>query len=129
MALTAGAERELKSLLHALVMLGKEETARKLQRVADTFQMYQRAAVKLAEDTISNNIIDEKHHSLEHYVQKVERKFPFSEALSWQSKVLLHPQQVTMYGNTLFGVSAFICSGTLHECFYAKIHCWLFFML
>lgn len=93
MALIAGVERELKSLLHALVMLGKEETARKLQRVADTFQMSQHAAVVLAEDTISNNNIDEKRHCLEHYVQKVKGEFPFSEALSWQFKVLLRPQQ------------------------------------
>ncbi|XP_043721994.1 elongator complex protein 1-like isoform X2 [Telopea speciosissima] len=88
MSLTAGAQHELKSLLVSLVMLGNEETARKLQRVGDSFQLSQRAAVKLAEDTISNDDIDEKRHTLEHYVQKVRGELPHLEAIPWQSKVL-----------------------------------------
>ncbi|KAI3731084.1 hypothetical protein L1987_62267 [Smallanthus sonchifolius] len=52
MCLTDGARRELKSLLGCLVMIGKEDTARKLQRVAENFQLSQISAVKLAEDAI-----------------------------------------------------------------------------
>lgn len=89
MALTSGAQRELKSLINALVMLGKDETGRKLQRVAETFQMSQQAAVKLAEETLTNNIIDEKIHSLEHYIEKVRGDLLHSEAFSWRCKVLL----------------------------------------
>ncbi|XP_058109769.1 elongator complex protein 1 isoform X2 [Magnolia sinica] len=91
MSLTVGAQRELKSLIHALVMLGKEETARKLQRVGENFELSQRAAVKLAEDTMSDEKIDENTHTLEHYIQKVRGEGLCSEALSWQSKVLLPP--------------------------------------
>ncbi|XP_042511807.1 elongator complex protein 1 isoform X2 [Macadamia integrifolia] len=89
MSLTTGAQHELKSLLVALVMLGNEETARKVQRMGDSFQLSQRAAVKLAEDTVSNNNIDERKHTLEHYVQKVRGELPHLETISWQSKVLL----------------------------------------
>ncbi|KAF8396752.1 hypothetical protein HHK36_018382 [Tetracentron sinense] len=91
LSLTTAAQRELKSLLVALVMLGKEETARKLQRTGDGFQLSQQAAVKLAEDTISNEIIDEKAYTLEHYIPKVRGEVPLSEAFLWQSKVLLSP--------------------------------------
>ena len=88
MGLTAGAQRELKSLVVALLMLGKEETARKLQQVADTFQLSQEAAVKLAEDTIASTSTDESTQTLEHYKKKL-RELPHSRVLSWQSKVLL----------------------------------------
>ncbi|OVA18310.1 IKI3 [Macleaya cordata] len=91
MALTTGAQRELKSLIVTLVTLGKEDTARKLQRSGDGFQLSQRAAVKLAEDTISNDNMDEKTHTLDHYIQKVRGELPQSDAISWQSKVLLPP--------------------------------------
>ncbi|KAE8670730.1 Elongator complex protein 1 [Hibiscus syriacus] len=39
MSLTAGAKKELKSLLVSLVMLGEEETARKVQHVGENFQL------------------------------------------------------------------------------------------
>nr|CAB3498548.1 unnamed protein product [Digitaria exilis] len=51
MALTGSAEKELKSLLVVLIQLGKEECARQLQLAADNFEVSQRAAVKLTEDT------------------------------------------------------------------------------
>ncbi|GFZ14885.1 IKI3 family protein [Actinidia rufa] len=63
MSLTAGAKHELKSLLISLVMLAKEDIARKLQRIGENFQMSQIAAVKLAEDAMSSDIIDEQAHS------------------------------------------------------------------
>ncbi|XP_010260096.1 PREDICTED: elongator complex protein 1 [Nelumbo nucifera] len=91
MSLTSVAQHELKSLLGALVMIGKEETARKLQRAADNFQMSQLAAVILAEETTCSDNIDETRHTLEHYIQKVKSELPKSEAFSWQSKVLLPP--------------------------------------
>lgn len=92
MSLTSGAKFELKSLLTLLVMLGKEEKARKLQRTGENFQLSQMAAVKLAEDTMSTDCIDEHAHTLEHYTQKVKSEQQHSEALSWRSKVLLCPQ-------------------------------------
>ncbi|OEL24673.1 Elongator complex protein 1 [Dichanthelium oligosanthes] len=52
MALTGSAENELKSLLVVLIQLGKEESARQVQQAADSFEVSQRAAVKLTEDTI-----------------------------------------------------------------------------
>lgn len=91
MSLTAGAKRELKSLLHCLMMLGKEDNARKLQRICENFQLSQMAAVKLAEDAMSSDSIDEHEHSLERYIQKVRKELPQSEAFSWQCKVLLSP--------------------------------------
>ncbi|KAK9157223.1 hypothetical protein Scep_003797 [Stephania cephalantha] len=89
MSLTIGAQRELKTLLVTLLMLGKEDIARKLQRMGASYQLSQAAAVKLAEDTISNENIDEKAHTLDHYIQKIRGQLPQSDLLSWQSKVLL----------------------------------------
>ncbi|KAF2296019.1 hypothetical protein GH714_035698 [Hevea brasiliensis] len=60
MCLTDGAKHELRSLLISLLMLGEEDIARKLQRVAESFQLSQIAAVKLAEDTISTDIINDQ---------------------------------------------------------------------
>ncbi|GMH11550.1 hypothetical protein Nepgr_013391 [Nepenthes gracilis] len=89
MSLTSGAECELKSLLDTLVMLGMDETAKKLQYMAETFQLSQMAAVRLAEDTMSTDYIDEHAHTLDHYRQKVKRDLDCSEAFAWHSKVLL----------------------------------------
>ncbi|XVF23857.1 hypothetical protein REPUB_Repub13aG0075700 [Reevesia pubescens] len=91
MSLTAGAKRELKSLLVSLVMLGKEETARKLQHVGENFQLSHMAAVQLAEDTLSNDTINEHAHTLERYVLKVKNKLQNSDAFSWRSRVFLSP--------------------------------------
>ncbi|XP_073315059.1 elongator complex protein 1 [Primulina huaijiensis] len=89
MSLTEGAKCELKSLLTCLVMLGEEETARKLQRSAEKFQVAQIAAVKLTEDAMPSDKVDEDVFLLERYIQNV-RKEPLhnSEAFSWMSKVL-----------------------------------------
>jgi elongator complex protein 1 len=91
MCLTAGAQRELKSLLVSLVMLGEEETARKLQSAGENFQLSQMAAVKLAEDTMSTDIINEHAHTLEHYIKKVRSEVQDSEAFFWRSKIFLSP--------------------------------------
>lgn len=88
MYLTPGAERELKSLLVSLVILGKEEMAKKLQRTGEAFQLSQMAAVKLAEDTMPNDNIDEYAYTLENYIQKL-RNEQQSDAFVWRSKVLL----------------------------------------
>lgn len=93
MSLTASAQRELKSLLKALVMLGKEEIAQQIQYVGENFQLTQQAAVKLAEDTMTNETLDENAHSLEHYTKKLRALHP-SPVFCWQSKVLLPPLQV-----------------------------------
>ncbi|KAG1371672.1 Elongator complex protein 1 [Cocos nucifera] len=92
MSLTAGAQRELKSLLKALVMLGKEEIAQQMQYVGENFQLTQQAAAKLAEDTMTNETVDENAHTLEHYIKKLRAPLHL-QALCWQSKVLLSPLQ------------------------------------
>ncbi|XAR66310.1 hypothetical protein NMG60_11012496 [Bertholletia excelsa] len=89
MALTAGTKHELKSLIVSLVMLSKEDIARKLQRTAEHLQLLQIAAVKLAEDAMSSDIIDEQAHSLERYVQKIRKDMQHSGDFSWRSKVLI----------------------------------------
>ncbi|XP_059666220.1 elongator complex protein 1 [Cornus florida] len=89
MSLTAGAKHELKLLLVSLVMLGNEDIARKLQRIGENFQLCQTAAVKLAEDAMGSDSIDEHAHSLEHYGQKMRKELLHSEAFSWRLKVLL----------------------------------------
>lgn len=89
MSLTVGAKRELKSLLVSLVMLGKEEMAKKLQRTGEAFQLSQMAAVKLTEDTMPNDNIDEHAHTLDHYVKIVRNEQQQSDAFDWRYKVLL----------------------------------------
>ncbi|CAL1411247.1 unnamed protein product [Linum trigynum] len=91
MSLSAGAARELKSLLCCLMMLGSEEIARKLQRVAENFQLAQMAAVKLAEDTLSCDSINEQARALERYVDKTRADPETPLAMSWRSKVLISP--------------------------------------
>lgn len=88
MSLSSGARHEIKSLLNSLVMLGKEDIARKLQFSCRNYQLSQMAAVKLAEDAASTDIIDEQLYSTEHYCQKMSRDEQHSETFSWQSKVL-----------------------------------------
>jgi elongator complex protein 1 len=89
MSLRVEARRELKSLLVALMMFGEDETARKLQQMGENFQLSQMAAVRLAEDTISNDTINEYAHTLEQYTRKVRDEVNNSEALSWRIKVFL----------------------------------------
>ncbi|KAL7101391.1 hypothetical protein ACP275_08G051400 [Erythranthe tilingii] len=89
MSLSEGGKIELKSLLISLLMLGEEDTARKLQRTAEKFQLHQIAAVKLAEDAGSTDNIDEQALTLDHYTQSVRKQVLNSDAFSWQSKVLL----------------------------------------
>lgn len=91
MSLTVGAKQELKSLVVFLVMLGEVDTARKLQDTGETFQLSQMAAIKLAEDTMSIDIINEHAHNMERYVQIVKLESQNSEAFSWRSKVFLSP--------------------------------------
>lgn len=89
MSLASGAKRELKSLLVCLVTLGVEETARKVQRAGENFQLSQLAAVKLSEDAMASDTIDEHGHTLERYLVKVKSDSQHLEVLSWRSKVLL----------------------------------------
>ncbi|KAL2558017.1 Elongator complex protein 1 [Forsythia ovata] len=89
MSLADGAKHELKSLLISLLMLGEEDTARKLQHVGLNFQLSQIAAAKLAEDAMSSDKIDESAFSLENYIQKEREELHNSEAFSWLSKTLL----------------------------------------
>lgn len=91
MCLTAGAKIELKSLLVSLVMLGEEETVRKLQCAGENFQLSQMAAVKLAEDTMSTDIINEHAHTMERYLKKLTNEVKDSEAFNWRSKIFLSP--------------------------------------
>lgn len=91
MSLTAGAKRELKSLLGCLVMIGKEDIARKLQRVAENFQLSQLSAVKLTEDATSCDIVDEHTFVLEAYMKKLRQELLQSEEFYWQSKVFVAP--------------------------------------
>ena len=89
MSLTVEARCELKSLLVSLVMFGEVETARKLQNMAQNFQLSQMAAERLAEDTMSNDTINEYTHTLEHYMRKVRTDAQNSEAFSWRAIVFL----------------------------------------
>ncbi|XP_061372397.1 elongator complex protein 1 isoform X2 [Gastrolobium bilobum] len=89
MSLTVEARRELKSLLVSLMMFGEGETARKLQQMGENFQLSQMAAVRLAEDTMSNDTINEYAHTLEQYTRKVRIEMHNSEALSWRIKMFL----------------------------------------
>ncbi|XP_059317662.1 elongator complex protein 1 isoform X1 [Lycium ferocissimum] len=89
MSLTTGAKRELKSLLICLVMLQKEDIARKLQHVATNFQLSQMAAVKLADEAMSNDRINEHFYVLENFIPKIKEEMQHSELFSWQSKVLI----------------------------------------
>lgn len=88
---TTGALQELKSLLHSLVMLGEVETARKLQRAGENFQLSHLAAVKLADDTVSSDDIDDHTQTLEHYTQNIRSEVQNAEAFFWQCKVFLSP--------------------------------------
>ncbi|KAK9666142.1 hypothetical protein RND81_14G163600 [Saponaria officinalis] len=89
MALTSGAKHELKSLLSTLLMLGMEGTAKKVQHISESFQFSQMAAVKLAEDSMSTEIVDDQIYSLDRYLQKVKREECDFEAFSWRSKILI----------------------------------------
>ncbi|CDP00058.1 unnamed protein product [Coffea canephora] len=89
MALATGAKHEIKSLLMSLLMLGEEDLARKLQRACENFQLSQMAAVKLAEDAMLTDSMDDHVYSLEHYIQKVRKEVHNLEAFSWQSSVLV----------------------------------------
>lgn len=91
MSLTAGVKRELKSLLLALVMLGEVESARKLQRAGENFQLSQIAAIRLANDTMHNDYMDEKMHTLDHYMQKEKSEVQNSEDFFWRCKVFPSP--------------------------------------
>ncbi|XP_058182511.1 elongator complex protein 1-like isoform X1 [Rhododendron vialii] len=91
MSLTTGAKHELRSLLVSLLTLGKEDIARKLQRIGENFQLSQMAAVKLADDVVCSDIIDEQAHSLNCYIQKVGKELQDSDTFSWRSRVLLSP--------------------------------------
>ncbi|XP_021771209.1 elongator complex protein 1-like isoform X1 [Chenopodium quinoa] len=91
MAMTIGARRELKSLLSTLLMLGMEETARKLQHIGETFQFSQVAAVKLAEYANSTEIVDDQTYALDCYLKKVKNEECDSEPFSWRSKILILP--------------------------------------
>lgn len=88
---TTEALQELKSLLLSLVMLGEVETARKLQRAGENFQLSHLAAVKLADDTVSSNDIDEHTQTLEHYAQNIRSEVQNAEAFFWRCKVFLSP--------------------------------------
>ena len=90
--MTSGAMRELKFLLSALLLLGMEETAWKLQHIGETFQLSQIAAVKLANDAMSTEIIDDSTYALDRYLKKVKHEeYDSSEASSWRSKILFSP--------------------------------------
>ncbi|KAJ8540357.1 hypothetical protein K7X08_030276 [Anisodus acutangulus] len=85
MSLTTGAKHELKSLLICLVMLQKEDIARKLQHVATIFQLSQMAAVKLADEAIAFLLavksIDLKCRGMRFIIGNVILRLMCSEAL------------------------------------------------
>ncbi|CAH9114093.1 unnamed protein product [Cuscuta epithymum] len=89
MALAVGARRELKSHLICLMMLHEGAVAKKLQFAAKSFQLSQIAAVRLAEDAIASDKVDEQSHCLDKYVQRVWEEIQHSEVFSWQVKVLV----------------------------------------
>ncbi|KAL8159767.1 hypothetical protein V2J09_001304 [Rumex salicifolius] len=88
MAIIAEAKVEVKSLLACLLMLGLLDTATKVQHMAETFQLQQMAAVKLAEDAKLNDVIDEHVYSLDRYIQRVKGELQSSVDFAWRSKML-----------------------------------------
>ncbi|KAL2896977.1 Elongator complex protein 1 [Bienertia sinuspersici] len=93
MAMTSSTRHELRSLLSTLLLLGMEETARKLQHIGETFQISHLAAVKLAEDATSTDIVDDQTYALEHYIKTVKSKEYDSEVFSWRSNIFILPSQ------------------------------------
>ncbi|KAI5012083.1 hypothetical protein ZWY2020_024217 [Hordeum vulgare] len=92
MSLAIGAQKELKSLLVVLTQLGKEDVARQVQLAGDNFEISQVAAVKLAEDTMSTDKMDENAHTLEHYTKMLRAHQPAAgETSSWRIKALSPP--------------------------------------
>ncbi|XP_071732842.1 elongator complex protein 1-like isoform X2 [Rutidosis leptorrhynchoides] len=91
MCFAAGAKREVKSLLGCLVMIGKQDIARKLQRCVETFQLSQIAAVKVAEDAMSCDTVDEHKFVLEVYINQLRKDLLQSDEFSWQSTVFVAP--------------------------------------
>jgi elongator complex protein 1 len=92
MSLATGAQKELRSLLVVLTQLQKEDTARQVQLAGDNFEVSQMAAVKLAEETISTDKIDENAHTLEYYTKMLRAHQPtIGETSSWRIKVLSPP--------------------------------------
>lgn len=94
MSLAVEARREIKSLLISLLMLGKEDFAKKLQHSCENFQLSQFAAVKLAEDTMLTDSLDDRIYSLQNYCAKMKNELQqHSEAaaasFSWKLKVLV----------------------------------------
>ncbi|CAN4096019.1 unnamed protein product [Withania somnifera] len=89
MALTSGAKCELKSLLICLVMLQKEDIARKLQHIATNFQLSQMASVKLADEAMLYDRVNEHLYVLENYIPKIKEEMQHTDFFSWQSKVLI----------------------------------------
>lgn len=89
MAIIVEAKIELKALLASLLMLGLVDTATKVQHMAETFQLQQMAAVKLAEDATLSDVIDEYVYSLDRYIQRVKGEMHGSEDFAWRSKMLL----------------------------------------
>lgn len=92
MALTGSAKNELRSLLVVLIQLGKEESARQVQQAADSFEVSQMAAVKLAEDTVCNDKVDENAHTLERYIRMLKAHGSgHNETSSWRIRALSPP--------------------------------------
>lgn len=117
MSLTESSQRELKSLVVTLIMLGLEEIARKLQSAADAYQISQQAAVRLAEDTVTNDVLDENTHTLENYMKRL--KALYVKALPRLSKALLPPLQVKDIGNERF---RFTRSNVSDRVVYVQVH-------
>ncbi|GJN31741.1 hypothetical protein PR202_gb20177 [Eleusine coracana subsp. coracana] len=90
MALKSSERNELKNVLVVLLQFGKEEIARQVQQAGDNFEVSQRAAVKLAEDTVCDSKIDENAHTLEHYMRMLRAlESGYSEeSTSWRIKAL-----------------------------------------
>ncbi|KAJ8766091.1 hypothetical protein K2173_020607 [Erythroxylum novogranatense] len=89
MSLTSETKRELRSLLICLGTLGVEEIARKLCRMVENFQLSHIAAVKLAEDTMSSDKIEEQTQTLDYYLAKTRTETYHLEVLSWRPKVFV----------------------------------------
>ncbi|KAJ3682747.1 hypothetical protein LUZ60_012974 [Juncus effusus] len=90
-SLTPAAQREIKSLILTLLSVGKDEIALHVQTSVDTFELTQRAAVRLTEDTMGNEIIDEANHTLERYVRVLRGG---ERGDGWRVRALVPAQQV-----------------------------------
>lgn len=91
MVLSSRAQEELKLLLEVLLLLGEEETARKLQNFAARYQTSQLAAVKDAEEKLAEEQADGTTGTQNENADNLRKKLGVCDMLCWQWEMLSPP--------------------------------------